>query len=140
MPLVFDCDPAFFAKFEEFYCFKSNPLTPHLVQRLQCIFDMQIRKIVKDLISDIKPTAHNEEKSIRIAQKNEKTKYGINMSTISPHCKIAQFFDLNVGKCISNMNSSMWFCCSDEIQTSCLEEFKYKTIVDCENVYRHQLL
>ena len=84
MPLVFDCDPAFFAKFEEFYCFKSNLLAPDSMQRLQCIFDMQIRKIVKDSIS--------------------------------------------------NMNSSTSFCCSDEIQTSCLQEFKYKTIVDCENV------
>ena len=174
MPLVFDCDSAFFGKFEEFYWLKSNPLSPDSMKTLQSIFDMEIRKIVKNVILDIKPTAHNEETSMHITKLNEKTKYGIKMSPISIHCKIGQFFDLNMGKCISNSNSSMWFVVQSEIQSNCLglqlnnltiklpsgttieliidehnglqfkwnrcstllflEKFKYKTIVEFENV------
>ena len=109
MPLIFDCDSAFWRRFEEFYWFKSNPLPSDSLKTLQSIFDMEIRKTVNDLISDIKQTAHNEEKSTNITQINEKTKYGIKMSLISAHCKIAHFLDFNVGNCISSINSSMWF-------------------------------
>ena len=98
MPFVFDCDSAFFGKFEEFYWFKCNQLSPDSMKTLQSIFDMEIRKIVKNVVLDTKPTAHNEITSMHITKLNEKSKYGTKMSPISIHCKIAQFFDSNIGK------------------------------------------
>ena len=103
LPLVFDSDSAFFNKFDEYEWFLQHPLTTEATVALQQVFNLSIKRKVKNILDDVKPNENNVETPMHITL----------------HTKISEIFDKNLGNCISQSDLSMWFVFTSEIGLGC---------------------